>query len=202
MGRGSSSRKDNDWGMIAASNPELAAMATATKIWPALTTKIKQLRNLHQQHLLPEHKIAGWKESGQHQVPSLCSNQIVMFVPFVKAGLYLSACPFLHRFLYYYGIKLNHLNPNSILHLSVFVHLYETFVGIPPSFTLFRYFFKLKPQPSTAKPSMLGGARIQFWVGRKQEYFEYTLVDSVKDWKTKWFYCDLRERPPTPSGTQ
>jgi hypothetical protein len=60
----------------------------------------------------------------------------------------LPACPFLHGFLNYYGIKLNHLNLNSILHLSFFVHLCETFLGIPPSITLFRYFFKLKPHPT------------------------------------------------------
>jgi hypothetical protein len=93
-------------------------------------------------------------------VPSLRSGQIVLFVPFVEHGLCLSACPFLHGFLHYYGIKLNHLNPNSILHLSVFVHLCETFLEISPSTTLFRYFFKLKPHPSAAKPNVLGGAGI------------------------------------------
>ena len=97
-------------------------------------------------------------------------------------------CPFLHGFLHYYGITLNHLNPNSILHLSIFVHLCETFLGIPPSITLFRYFFKLKPHPNAANPSVLGGASIQFWVGKKKEYLHYTLVDSVKNWRAEWFY--------------
>jgi hypothetical protein len=44
----------------------------------------------------------------------------------------------------------------------VFVHLCETFLGIPSSFTLFCYLFKLKPHPSVAKPSVLGGTEIQF----------------------------------------
>jgi hypothetical protein len=44
----------------------------------------------------------------------------------------------------------------------VFVHLCETFLGIPSSFTLFCYLFKLKPHPSAAKPSVLGGTEIQF----------------------------------------
>jgi hypothetical protein len=53
----------------------------------------------------------------------------------------LPASAFLHRFLHYFGISLNHLTPNAILHLSVFVHLYEAFIGIVPSISLFRFFF-------------------------------------------------------------
>jgi hypothetical protein len=86
-------------------------------------------------------------------------------------------------------IKLNHLNSNSIFHLSVFVHLCETFIGIPPSITLFHYFFKLKPHPNAANPNVLGGVGIQFRLEKKQEYFDYTLVDSVKDWRAEWFYA-------------
>jgi len=95
----------------------------------------------------------------------------------------------LHGFLHYYGITLNHLNPKFILHLSIFVHLCETFLGIPPSITLFHYFFKLKAHPDAANPSVLGGACIQFHVGRKNEYIHYTLVDSMKNWRAEWFYA-------------
>jgi hypothetical protein len=71
----------------------------------------------------------------------------------------------------------------------VFVYLCETFLWIPPSITLFLYFFKLKPHPSATKPNVLGGAGIQFRLRKKQEYFDYTLVDSMKDWKVEWFYA-------------
>jgi hypothetical protein len=54
---------------------------------------------------------------------------------------------------------------------------------------LFRYFFKLKAHPNSTKPQVLGRAGIQFWLGKKHEYFDYTLVDSVKDWRAKWFYA-------------
>ena len=98
--------------------------------------------------------------SGEHCIPNLEPGEIVLFIPFIQHGLGLPACPFLHGLLYYYGITLNHLNPNSILHVSIFVHLCETFLGIPPSITLFRYFFKLKPHPDVANPSILGVAGI------------------------------------------
>jgi len=126
---------------------------------------------------------------GEQRIPNLEPGEIVLFVPFIEHGLGLPTSPFLHGFLHYYGITLNHLNPNSILHLSIFVDLCETFLGIPPSITLFCYFFKLKPHPDATNPSVLGGASIQFHVGRKNEYVHYTLVDSIKNWRAEWFYA-------------
>jgi hypothetical protein len=39
----------------------------------------------------------------------------------------------------------NHLNPNSVLHIAIFVHLCEAFLGIELHFDLFYYLFHLKP---------------------------------------------------------
>jgi hypothetical protein len=41
----------------------------------------------------------------------------------------LPASAFVHRFLYYFDISLNHLTPNAVLHLSVFVHLCKAFLA-------------------------------------------------------------------------
>ena len=81
-----------------------------------------------------------------------------------------------------------HLNPNSILQLSIFIHLCEAFLGIPPSIRLFRYFFKLKTHPDVANPDVVGGAEFQFRIGQKIEYLTYTLKDSNKKWNIRWFY--------------
>lgn len=83
---------------------------------------------------------------------------------------------------------MNHLNPNSIMQLSIFVHLCESFLGILPSILLFHYFFKLKPHPDVANPDVVDGARFQFSIGRKAEFLTYNLPDSKKNWKSKWFY--------------
>ena len=83
---------------------------------------------------------------------------------------------------------MNHLTPNAVLHLSVFVHLCETFLGIPPSLSLFCFFFRLKPQPRRDDTSVLGGCGIQFCQGLKIKFFDYDLVDSVRDWRSEWFY--------------
>jgi hypothetical protein len=74
-----------------------------------------------------------------------------------------------------------------------FVHFYKAFLVILPSITLFCYFFHLKPHPKTNDTSVLGGCGIQFHQNKQKEFFDYTLVDSVKDWRTEWFYAGNME---------
>jgi hypothetical protein len=52
--KSSTKAKDVNWEIAGAENPELVEMAAATKIWPALTMKLKHLKRLHEQLLLPE----------------------------------------------------------------------------------------------------------------------------------------------------
>ena len=124
--------------------------------------------------LIQGKEFADWKALGQHQVPTLGLGEIVLFVSYIRAGPCLRASAFLHRFLSYFGISLNHLAPNVVLHLSIFVHLCETFLGIPPSLCLFRYFFRLKPQPRSDDTHVLGGCGIQFRQGCKSKFFIMT----------------------------
>jgi hypothetical protein len=53
---------------------------------------------------------------------------------------------------------------------------------------LFCYFFRLKPHPWSNNISPLGGYGIQFCQGKKNLFFDYDLVDSVKEWHSEWFY--------------
>jgi hypothetical protein len=105
------------------------------------------------------------------------------FSPFVDSadwkvpGLCLPASAFLHRFLHYFDISLNHLTSNAVLHLSVFVHLCEAFIGIVPSISLFCLFFYLKSLPRNDSTSPLGGSGIQFRQGKKALFFDYDLID-------------------------
>jgi hypothetical protein len=41
----------------------------------------------------------------------------------------------------------------------------------------------------------LGGCGIQFFHNKQKEYFDYTLVDSVKDWRIEWFYTGNMDPP-------
>jgi hypothetical protein len=131
-------------------NPKYATMKAAEQIWPVSTAHTSDLQELAALGLIQGQDLAEWKEDREHRVPVLCPGEIILFVSFVRASLCLLASPFLHHFLQF----------NSVLYLSVFVLLSEAFIGIPPSLTLFCYFFRLKIQPSSAKPFVLGGVGI------------------------------------------
>ena len=137
-------------------------MRAAQKAWPASTTTEDQLRELVGDGLIQSKAITEWRVPGKHRVLALGPSEIILFVSFIHAGLCLPAFAFLHQFLGYFGFSLNHLTPNAVLHLSVFIHLCEAFLRIPPSLSLFRHFFRLKPQPRREDTNVLGGCGIQF----------------------------------------
>jgi len=153
---------DEESSLSVIENQEFVAMRAAQKAWPAPMMTEDQLRELVSDGLIQSKDIAEWRVPGEHRVPALGPGEIVLFISFIRAGLCIPTSAFLHQFLSYFGISLNHLAPNAVLHLSIFVHLCETFLGIPPSLSLFRYFFRLKPQPRREDTSVLGGCGIQF----------------------------------------
>jgi len=128
---------DEEASLSVIENQEFMAMRAAANSWPAPSTKEEQLKELADEGLIQEKSLAEWRGPGEHRVPYLNPGEIVLFLSFVRASLCLPPSPFLHRFLRYFAISLNHLTPNGVLHLSVFVHFYETFLGILPSITLF-----------------------------------------------------------------
>jgi hypothetical protein len=64
------------------------------------------------------------------------------------------------------------------------------FVGIKPYYILFRKFFRLKQQPSTDDPQVVGGAGVQMREDTAGQYLSYKLINSNQDWKLKWFYIN------------
>jgi hypothetical protein len=65
---------------------------------------------------------------------------IVSFAHFHERGFRISASKFFWGLLHYYGIKLQNLNPNSVLQITAFVALCEGYLGINPNFALWRYY--------------------------------------------------------------
>lgn len=63
-------------------------------------------------------------------MPSEGTGELVLFQHLVERNLALPASDFFQGLLRFYGIQIHHLNPNSILHVSIFVHFYEAFLGI------------------------------------------------------------------------
>jgi hypothetical protein len=64
-------------------------------------------------------------------IPTPNTNEIMVFSSF-QCSFSLPAYDFFFELLDHCKIELVHLNPNSILHFTVFVHLCEAFLGTPP----------------------------------------------------------------------
>jgi hypothetical protein len=117
-------------------------------------------------------------------------DEIIIFYHFDERGLALPSCSFFRSFLYYYGLELHHLNPNSIYHISIFIHLCEAFLGIEPHWDLFRFLFRVKPQPTIKNPSIVGGAGIQLRQQAGDKYLSYKFPSNISGWKNHWFYVE------------
>jgi hypothetical protein len=115
---------------------------------------------------------------------------------FFQRGFGLPACNFFHRLLDHYQIELFHLNPNSILQITVFVHLCEAFLGIPPNFSLFKNYFFLKYQPSAANQKVIGGVGLQ--TCPRASFLDLSLKTSLRGWHRAWFYCENHEPSLAP----
>ena len=108
----------------------------------------------------------------------------------IGLGLGFPCSFFFSGLLRYYKIQLHHLTPNSFVHISIFVHLCEAFLGIEPHFELFRFLFHLKPQSDFYVLDVVGGAILQLRQGKDRVYIPYSLSNKVIEWKPKWFYVE------------
>jgi hypothetical protein len=76
--------------------------------------------------------IGRWWTSDGKSYPNPCPSEIVVFEDFYWHGFGNPCHPFLH---------ICSLHPNSVLSVSIFITLYESFLGIQPHFNLWRHFF-------------------------------------------------------------
>lgn len=141
-----------------------------------------------------EKSIGRWRAPVGHLTPGAGRGEIILFKSFIERGLGLPSSKIFRGLLHFYGLTVNHLTPNGVLHISIFVHLCEAFLGICPSLDLFRYFLWVKCQPSDIAATVDGGAGVQLRIDTKKQYLEYDLIEPVKDWANGWFY--MENHPP------
>jgi hypothetical protein len=79
----------------------------------------------------------------------------VFFSVYALAGLVPPLSSFFLVLLEFYGLQLQHLSPNSITLVAIFIHLCEMFVGVRPSVRLFYRFFVMKA--ASQRPLLIGG---------------------------------------------
>jgi hypothetical protein len=83
----------------------------------------------------------GWRPTAREKFPTPVTHGVFVFELAYLHGFRLPAHPFFRGLLYFYRLELCHLNPNSILHITIFIHLCGAYLGIAPHFNLFLYFF-------------------------------------------------------------
>jgi len=89
---------------------------------------------------------------------------------------------FLRGLLHYYKVELQHLTPNGVQHIAVFVALCEGFLGISPHFDMWLYFFAvnlLKKREKRQELSVpVGCASIHLCNNRVNKYLSMHLSTS------------------------
>jgi hypothetical protein len=129
-----------------------------------------------------------WRSAAGEDIPTPNMNGIVVLTSFFQRGFGLLVCDFLRSLLDHYKIELVHLNPNSIIKITVFVHLCEAYLGIPPNFSLFKNYFFLKYQVSAANQKVISGVGLQ--THPRAGFLDLPLKNSLQGWHETWFNCE------------
>ena len=109
--------------------------------------------------------------------------EVVVFLPFVLAGLVPPFSPFLVATLEEFGLHLVHLTPNAILMLALFAHACEMFMGVRPSVELFRHFFSIcRSASASPSPGAIRPPRIVGWVFFRRCSSSFLQMTRWKKW--------------------
>ena len=74
------------------------------------------------------------------------------------------------------------------------------YLGILPHFGLWKYLYHCRPRMAGGQHQLIGGASLELHRGRKTEYLNIPLKDSIKGWRLEWF-IKYKSLPPQ-SGRQ
>jgi hypothetical protein len=152
--------------------------------------------------VLPPKELCSWQICRGVNVLTENTHESVIYIPFLICGLALPISPFFRGLLDFYHLNLTHLNPNSIMQVSVFVHLCEAFLGILPHFGLWKYLYHCRPGMAGGQHQLVGGASLEVRRGRKTEYLDIPLKDSIKGWRLEWFIVENHGNSLPQSGRQ
>jgi hypothetical protein len=122
------------------------------------------------------------------RIPKPPSGYRVMFLAFLLRGLSFPAHEFLRGLLFVYGVQLHQLMPNSILHIACFITLCESFLGVDPHWTLWKFLFRLRPSVFLSKNPELGGAVVS--VRSEAHYLEFSMAALVQVSHPKTLECE------------
>ncbi|KAK1649559.1 hypothetical protein QYE76_067364 [Lolium multiflorum] len=153
--------------------------------WERSKFSVQDMKMLKKMGLLNKEAM---KMPGDESSPHPPIDFRVIFVDFLIRGLSVPVHEFLRGLLLIYGIQLDQLTPNSLLHISIFITLCECFLGIHPHWGLWKRIFYLRRNNSKNVIYNVGGVCI--CVHPEVEYFDVKFADSVQGWRRKWLYIN------------
>jgi hypothetical protein len=106
--------------------------------------------------VLPPKELCSWRICRGVTVPTEDTHESVIYVPFLIRGLALPISPFFRSLLDFYRLNLTHLNPNSILQVSIFVLLCEAFLGVLPHFGIWKHLYHCRPGMAGGQHQLVG----------------------------------------------
>ena len=106
--------------------------------------------------VLHDRVTAGWRPALGEPFPMPHTDEVVVFEDYFWRGLGFLVHPFLRDLLEFWRVSLCNLHPNTILHISTFIHFCEAYLGILPHFNLFRHLFWLKKRGGSGS-KVVGG---------------------------------------------
>jgi hypothetical protein len=162
----------------------------STGEWTYGKCSSNDLNRLVSEGLLQDKNLVNWRPYFREPFPMENVDEIFTFYHFAEWGLALPSSSFFRGLLYYYVLELHPLNPNSIRHILIFIHFCEAFLGIEPQWDLFRFLFRVKPQPTSKHLSAIGGAGIQLRQQAGDKYLSYKFPFNLPGWKNHWFYIE------------
>jgi hypothetical protein len=132
----------------------------------------------------------------------LCSWRICRGLTVPTEDTHESVSPFFRGLLDFYNLNLTHLNPNSILQISIFVHLCEAYLGILPHFRLWKYLYHCRPGMAGGSTSSLV---VQVWrcaAGGRQNTLTFLSRIALKGGALSGLLWKPLQVPPPRSGRQ
>jgi hypothetical protein len=164
-------------------------------VWELSVMTKEKIQALVDRGLLRSKAEVEWKAPTGEAFPTKDDKEQVIFASFFERKFNVPAGDFFRGLLYYYKLEQVHLIPNSIIVVLSFIHLCEVYLGIPPHFVLWRYFFQVKT--TGKRTGVVGSVMFCLRSGLKVEWINMDLQDNTTGWRSKWFYIP-DQRPALP----
>ena len=139
-----------------ASPKKASAKARRDEEWVPSCTGEAELNRLVEAGVLPNRVTAGWWPALGEPFLMPHTNEAVVFDDYFWCGLGFPVHPYLRDLLEFWRVSLCNLHPNTILHISIFIHFYEAYLRILPHFNLFHHLFWLKKKGDSGS-KVVGG---------------------------------------------